>query len=68
MQLPLLLPGTTITSRITGARIIISRTTGNLIIGKLEGFKRYPPSHPLRVYDGTKIIHKKNIIWAENHQ
>jgi hypothetical protein len=59
MQLPLF---TIITSRITGARIQVAQVLGDLIIGKLMGFKRYPPSQVRRAYDGTKIIHNRNAI------
>ena len=51
-----------VTSSITGAKIIVDREQGNLIIGKIVGFKPYPLDSGMRMCDGTRIIHKNNVI------
>jgi hypothetical protein len=63
MQTTLILPGTIVTSRITGARILVTRIYPDLIVGMLEGFKPYPLAQSgMRMCDGTRILSKKNIL------
>lgn len=51
--------GDSVTSKLTGVKIIVTKISKTFIVGKEVGFIQERPNY--RTYDGTKILSYKNI-------